>query len=109
MARKTKKVGRGAATGQFLTHKMTVGLVAMTASKSGYTWSPKDIKPPKASREAPHVEPPSEGQDDIATIRPGRIERKAPHEMPDDAIQSMRRAAEEHRGKPTTVRRVKLG
>jgi hypothetical protein len=67
----------------------------------------RSIIRPQTARAPVREEPRRDGG--IPTIRPTRIEHLWPYQMPDEAIQSMREAAEANRGKPTTIRRTKLG
>lgn len=73
-----------------------------SAKKASWSWT--DVKPERTAETSL-----PERKDDIVTIRPARIERLAPFEMPDDAVESMQQAAEENRGKPTVVRTLSLG
>lgn len=71
----------------------------MTQSpRGGYTWSKKDIKEPS--------KPPAR---EIAVVTPTRVKAIAAHEMSDEMIADIERTIAEHKGKPTEIKRVKLG
>lgn len=107
----TKKVGRDSSTGKWVANKADVGRertykagAGITTSfitsppRGGYTWSKKDIKEPSKSPAR-----------EIAVLTPTRVKAIAAHEMSDQMIADIDRTIAEHKGKPTDIKRVKLG